>query len=219
MRSSGWLFALSVLFLLSFQGWLSVSHGVKYADLPMVDSSRETRSEVRWVRTGWIAEVLEEKFFELSERRRLVIECCGGNTVLDSAVQLNSVTDFLMYLPRALQVGLLSPMPGLWGGEGSSPAMTLARKIVGMVTCLFYVCLIGLSAGVFLFRRNLSLWIIFVFCLLGILVYSFTYPNVGTLMRYRYGFHMTLISFGAAVVLEQVLDWRQKRRPNGQASI
>ena len=216
MRRSGFLFVLSVLCLLSFQGRLMVSHGVKYADLPVVNSSKEMRIEVAWVRTWWIPEALEGKLYELSERRRLVIECCGGNTVVDSEVQLNSAKDFWMYLPRAIQVGLLSPMPGLWGGEGRTPAMTLARRIVGVMACLFYVCLAGLFTGLFLFRGSLSLWIILVFCLLGILIYTFTYPNVGTLMRYRYGFYMTLISFGAAVVLEQVLAWREGKRLNGR---
>lgn len=227
MRSSGILFVVSILCLLSFQGWLAEFHGVKYADLPMADSNADSNADsskveraitevripkVGWVRTWGIPEAVERKLYQLAELRRIIILCCGGNTLVDGAVQFNSAKDFSLYVPRALQVGLLSPMPGLWGGEGSSPFMTLARKIVGVVACFFYVCLIGLSAGLFLFRRNLSLWIILVFCLLGILVYTFTYPNVGTLMRYRYGFYMTLVSFGAAVVLEQVLAWREKRR-------
>lgn len=226
MRRSGFLFALLALCLLLFQGWLAEFHGVKYADLPEVESGGGADMVARaiadartrkadWVRTWGIPETLERKFYQLAELRQIIILCCGGNTLIDGEVQFNSAKDFPMYLPRALQVGLLSPMPELWGGEGSSPAMTLARKIVGGVTCFFYVCLMGLSAGLFLFRGNLSLWIILVFCFLGILVYTFTYPNVGTLMRYRYGFHMTLISFGAAVVLDQVLVWRGRRRPNG----
>jgi len=221
MRSSGFLFALSALSLLLFQGWLAEFHGVKYADLPVVESDKVARAitdartrKVDWVRTWGIPETVERKLYQLAELRRIIILCCGGKTLIDGAVEFNSVIDFPRYLPRALQVGLLSPMPGLWGGQGSSPAMTLARKIVGVVTCFFYVCLIGLFAGLFVFRRNLYLWIMTVYCLLGILVYTFTYPNVGTLMRYRYGFHMTLISFGAAVVLEQVLAWRGARRQN-----
>ena len=220
MRRSRFLFTVSVLCLLLFQGWLAKFHGVKYADLPEVKSEEEADVVARarkadWVRTWGIPETLERKLYQLAELRRIITLCYGGNTLIDGEVQFNSAKDFPLYLPRALQVGLLSPMPELWGGEGSSPAMTLARKIVGVVTCFFYVCLMGLSAGLFLFRGNLSLWIILVFCSLGILVYTFTYPNVGTLMRYRYGFHMTLISFGAAVVLDQVLAWRGKRRLNG----
>ena len=86
---------------------------------------------------------------------------------------------------------------------------------MGAVAGVFYVCLVGFFARLFISRKNLLLWIITLYCLMGILVYTFAYPNVGTLMRYRYGFHMTLGSFGAAVVLEQVLDWRRTRRSNG----
>jgi hypothetical protein len=226
MRRSRFLFTVSVLCLLLFQGWLAEFRGVKYADLPEVKSEEEADVVARaitavrarkadWVRTWGIPETLERKLYQLAELRRVIILCCGGKTLIDGEVSFHSAKDFPLYLPRALQVGLLSPMPGLWGGQGSSPAMTLARKIVGAATCFFYVCLIGFFAGLFIFRRNLHLWVITVYCLLGILVYTFTYPNVGTLMRYRYGFHMTLISFGAAVVLDQVLAWRGRRRPNG----
>ncbi len=224
MRRSRFLFTVSVLCLLLFQGWLAEFHGVKYTDLPEVKSDEGARAraiadartrKALWVRTWGIPETVERKLYQLAELRRIITLCCGGNTLIDGEVQFDSAKDFPMYLPRALQVGLLSPMPGLWGGAGSSPAMTLARKIVGVVACFFYVCLIGFFAGLFIFRRNLHLWIIMGYCLLGILVYTFTYPNVGTLMRYRYGFHMTLISFGAAVVLDQVLAWHGKRHLNG----
>ena len=222
MRRSRFLFTVSVLCLLLFQGWLAVSHGVKFADLPAVESDMVARAiadaptrKALWVRTWGIPETVERKLYQLAHVRRIIALCCGGNTLIDGEVQFESAKDFPVYLPRALQVGLLSPMPGLWGGAGSSPAMTLARKIVGVWACFFYVCLVGFFAGLFIFRRNLHLWIIMGYCLLGILVYTFTYPNVGTLMRYRYGFHMTLISFGAAVVLDQVLAWHGKRHLNG----
>ena len=230
VKRSGFLFAFSVLFLLSMQGWLAKYHAIDFAELPpesaeMVESSNGVTaalgvaphalsSEQQWVRSRWMPDTFDRKFYQLATARQGAIST-GGNSLIDAAVQFHSAQEFFWYLPRALQVGLLSPLPELWGGKGSTPAMTLARKVVGVVTAFFYVCLIGLLAGLFIFKRNLGFWVMMVFCLLGILVYTFTYPNVGTLMRYRYGFYMMLISFGAAVIAEQTLNWRENRRHNG----
>jgi hypothetical protein len=76
--------------------------------------------------------------------------------------------------------------------------MTMARKVVGGVALFFYVCLIGLGMGLWQLRRNMLLWVMIGVCLFGILIYALTYPNIGTLMRYRYGFYMLLVSFGLA---------------------
>lgn len=230
MKHSGLLFTLSVLCLLIFQGWLAKYHAIDFAEIPVEKIEKASFSkdgvvkgqfdvdarpgDQPWVRTQWMPETFERKFYQLSVARRGAISN-GGNTLIDASVKFNSAKDFLLYLPRALQVGLLSPLPEFWRGKGSSPAMTLARKVVGVVTACFYICLVGLLAGLFFFRRSLGFWIVLVFCLFGILVYAFTYPNVGTLMRYRYGFYMPLISFGAAVIVEKMLNWRGRRRQNG----
>ena len=133
----------------------------------------------------------------MAQTRRGAIST-GGNSVVDAHWRVDSVGAIIGYVPRAFQVGLFSPFPDLWGGEGSTPAMTMARKVVGGVTLLFYVCLAGLVIGLWRMRRNLLLWVMIGACLTGILVYAIIYPNVGTLIRFRYGFYMLLIGFGAA---------------------
>jgi hypothetical protein len=60
------------------------------------------------------------------------------------------------------------------------------------------LCLIGLGIGVWKLRKNMLLWVMIGICLIGIMTYSLTYPNIGTLMRYRYGFYMLLVGFGLA---------------------
>ena len=227
MRLSSFLFFISVLCLLLFQAWLATNHADGFKSelppetetmiFPNVDTTSNnadiTSTEKRWVRTQWLPETIDRKLYQLSGAR-LGASGSGGNTLIDAKVQFQSAKGFLDYFPRALQVGLLSPMPEFWGGKGSSPANTLARKVVGVVTAVFYVCLIGLLVGLFVFRQNPWLWIILIFCLLGIVVFTYTYPNVGTLIRYRYGFYMPLISFGAAVFVEQALKWSKSHRQN-----
>lgn len=224
MRSNHLFLASFVVGLLAFQGWLAKYIVVDYAEFPPArivlagagagagtgtGTETETGREL-WNRTAWVPEVLEKKLFQISVARRAAITI-KGNTLVDADVELDSAKAFAEYLPRAFQLGLLSPLPEFWRGEGSTPAMTVARKIMGGVTSIFYVCLVGLLAGIAIFRKNLSFWIILSFCLLGILVYAFTMPNVGSLMRYRYGFYMVLISFGAASIAELMLNWRGSR--------
>ena len=219
-----------------FQGWLEKYHAIEYAELPQertevvvsagtgyagteggeVKKTEEQKGgEQVWNRTPWIPEIIEKKFYQISALRRGAVSI-RGNTIVDANVELNSVKAFVVYFPRALQLGLLSPLPELWRGKGSTPAMTMARKVMGVVTLVFYVCLIGLLVGIVTFRKNFGFWIIVMYCLFGILVYAYTYPNVGTLLRYRYGFYMALISFGSACIAEMGLGWLKKKRQKYQ---
>lgn len=150
-----------------------------------------------WRRTSWVPEIIEGPFYRIAIAREGA-KSQGGNTLVDAERRLDSIGAMLGYVPRALQLGLFSPFPELWGGVASTPAMTIARKVVGGVTLFFYVCLIGFGIGLWQLRRNMLLWVMLGVCLLGILTYGLTYPNIGTLMRYRYGFYMLLVGFGLA---------------------
>lgn len=168
--------------------------------VPQQPSGTETNA---WGRTPWLPEFFEIKLYQISVVRLGVI-LTGGNTVVDADVVLNSADAFMSYLPRALQVGLLSPLPDLWQGTGSTPAMTLARRIMGVVTVIFYCCLLGTLTSLFSHRKDPVAWIMVTYCLLGIVVFTYSYPNIGTLLRFRYGFYMVFISFGAAAIMEKV---------------
>ncbi len=165
---------------------VSVSESVESASLPF-----------SWKRTSWLPEIIEGSFYRIAIAREGA-KSNGGNTLVDVRWRLDSTSSMLGYVPRALQLGLFSPFPELWGGMASTPAMTMARKVVGGVTLFFYMCLIGLGIGVWKLRRNMLLWVMIGICLIGIMTYALTYPNIGTLMRYRYGFYMLLVGFGLA---------------------
>jgi len=209
-------FAGTVFLVGLFQLWLIRFHTPQepiiipeYASQTDLTGSDESSSEEAakksgflWRRTVWLPSEVEGRLYRIATARLGAISQ-GGNSLVDADWRLDSVGSVLAYLPRALQLGLFSPFPKLWGGEGSTPAMTVARKVVGAVTLVFYVCLLGLLFGLWRLRKNLSLWVMIGACLTGILVYAVTYPNIGTLIRYRYGFYMLLIGFGAAWWCEQ----------------
>ncbi len=237
MKLPGLLIVLFAIGLLLFQGWLVRYHTNEFAELPRgaaesvaersvsgesgaersvsgesgAERSVSGESGVKlWSRSQWIPELVEKKLYRVSSIRRSAVSA-GGNSVEDADVVLNSAGAFVAYLPRALQVGLLSPLPKLWWEKASTPAMTMARKVMGVTTFVFYFCLLGLLAGMISYRNNPVGWIIIMFCLLGILVYTYAYPNVGTLLRFRYGFYMLLIAFGAANIAELTFGWLRKR--------
>ncbi len=165
----------------------------------------EEELEILWEVDDWIPEKVQLKLHQISYVRHMAI-AAGGRTLVDEKVFLNSASDFLVYIPRALVVGILSPMPHLWFEEGSTPSMTMARKIMGVTTVVFYGLLLGSLAWGISSRRNPMMWIIIGFSFVGILVFTVAYPNVGTLLRFRYGFYMLLIAFGGAHIFGLMLE-------------
>lgn len=201
--------AVAFLCIVAFQVWMVKFHmlyepiqipeSVSAESLPTESLPTESVESLPfyWKRTSWLPDVIEGRFYRIAIAREGA-KSQGGNTLVDAKWSLDSTGAMLGYVPRALQLGLFSPFPELWGGMASTPAMTMARKAVGGVTLFFYVCLIGLGMGLWQLRRNMLLWVMIGVCLIGILIYALTYPNIGTLMRYRYGFYMLLVSFGLA---------------------
>ena len=201
------LFVWTVFLVSAFQVWLIRSH-TPYDPVDYPSSDRQAdRQEDRptnlsgWQPTNGLPKIIEDRFYRIASIRRGVLSS-GGNTLVDIDIPFNSASAVVRYIPRALQLGMFSPFPRLWGGEASTPAMTMARKVVAGVTLLAYVSLLGLSIGLWWMRNNLSLWVMVGSCLTGILIYAVTYPNIGTMMRFRYGFYMLLIAFGVAFLFD-----------------
>lgn len=151
--------------------------------------------------SDWLPWAFEKHVYQIAMVRANSLTL-GGNTLVDASYRFDSLMSFLSYFPRALQIGLLSPLPNLWVGQGSTPAMTAARKIMGPVTVVFYFSLVGAIMGVYFLRKRPSFWITYLNLLLGILVFAVITPNVGTIIRYRYGFYMLLVAIGVAVWCE-----------------
>ena len=154
-----------------------------------------------WISTKWLPDRIERKLYTISITRIGVINT-GGSTVVDRKIYLNNAVSFITYFPRALQLGLFSPLPHLWLEDASTPVMTLSRKIIGAMTFIFYFFFFCLVMGILSRWKNMVIWLTLTFCMIGILIFSYTYPNIGTLLRFRYGFYMILIAIGAAYIFE-----------------
>lgn len=177
------------------------------------ETNRVDLSNIPWVRSGWLPIAIEQRLYTIATARAAAIYQ-GGNSLVDADRHLDSVGAMVEYIPRAFTLGLFSPFPDLWGGAGSTPAMTMARKLAGVVTLLSYFCLLGVVFGLIRNQRNLACWVMFVASIIGILFFAVTYPNVGTLIRFRYGFYMLLVGFGGAYWCD---IWLKHKRVFGTA--
>ena len=180
-------------------------HGFSNDQVVMIKSN-----EVLWNFSDWSSYSIERKFYQLAIVRRGIINL-GGTSLIDQDVQLKSISDFIVYTPRAFQLGFLGPLPRFWSGEASDTANTMARKIVGVFTIFYYICLVGLIKSIQMFRRKPAFLAIIVICIVAIMLYSYTHPNTGALLRYRYGFHMLLVSFGLAHIVQRLQTWLKSR--------
>ena len=172
----------------------------------------QTRTSIfEWVRTPFLPDFIENKLYGVWRYRGGAV-CTGGNTVIDSYVSLNSAGAFICYFPRALQVGFLSPFPSEWFRAGSTPATTIGRRIMGGVMIFFYICLPFFIWCTWSYRKNLEFWVITFNCTFGLIVFTYVYPNVGSLSRMRYGFYMVIIGIGFAFAIQKLIELRQNRQ-------
>lgn len=195
--------SMAILVVCAFQIWMIQSHlHYGYEGAPsVVESAISDNNRLEWKRSDHVPGTVDMLFYQIANSRHSAIRM-GGGSLIDADWPLDSVERVLMYLPRGVQVGLFSPFPDLWRGEGRTGYTTLARKIMGGVTAVFYVCLVGFFVGFYYFKDRIGYWIMLLACAEGIVAYAISTPNVGTLLRYRYGFYMLMVSFGAACLFE-----------------
>ena len=123
-----------------------------------------------------------------------------GGSIVDAEVRFTSVGALLLYLPRALQIGLLAPFPDMWFARGMTAGARMMRLVSGAEMSIAYVFLLGWFFLIPRLRRDRLGAVLFavVTCLAVILVMTLAMPNVGTLYRMRYPLFMLLVGLGAA---------------------
>ncbi|MCX7626811.1 MAG: hypothetical protein N2Z69_00095 [Methylophilaceae bacterium] len=127
----------------------------------------------------------------------------GAEANIDHDRPLTNYVEVLAYLPRALQIGLLSPFPIHWWSDASSPGGHIRRLMSGVEMLYVYAVLAGL---LWVLRRSSS-WAqvsaMLLIGLIGVLFYAYSSPNVGALYRYRFPFLVLLLMVG-------MMGWNEK---------
>ena len=172
---------------------------------PLENSSRQIVDLPEWREHPYIPNLIERYVYSVSVVR-VWSKHTGGRSVVDPDVVFSSVNDFLFYLPRAIQLGLFSPLPNLWYGEASSSILTTGRMVIGFITLIGYVCLVGLVLVLWRNKGSLEVYLVVSYALFGILVFIYAYPNIGTFIRFRYGFYMILIGMGCS----ELMHWLRR---------
>lgn len=178
----------------------------------VLEQKRE--SILEWVRTPFLPDFVENKLYVAWQYRKGVVRT-GGNTVIDPHISLNSAGAFIRYFPRVLQVGFLSPFPSEWFKTGSTPATTIGKRIMGGIMIFFYICLAFFIWSLWEYRKSLEFWIITLNSTFGLIVFTYVYPNVGSLSRMRYGFYMVIIGIGFAFAVQKLIELRENRQFRG----
>ena len=79
-------------------------------------------------------------------------------------------------------------------------------KINGIEMFMTYFFLTGVLISVFKWRKNIEFWIMLAFSVYYCLIFAYVFPNVGTLLRYRYAALMLLVAIGIAALAHLYLE-------------
>jgi hypothetical protein len=129
-------------------------------------------------------------------RHKFISSYPGAGSNIDTDVEFHSLADILLYLPRALMIGLFAPFPNMWFARGVQTGLA-GRLLSGFEMFLIY--LIEALAAFALWRRKdrLPAWLLLLISLAGMLALGLVVANLAALYRMRYGFWLLLIVLGA----------------------
>lgn len=119
----------------------------------------------------------------------------GAGSNIDDDVRFHSITDIILYLPRAAAIGFFAPFPNMWLVNGPQVGWQ-GRLLSGFETLLMYGIEVLTIICLWSYRKNLPAWLLFASAAVGILALGLVVANVATLYRMRYAFWILLIILG-----------------------
>jgi hypothetical protein len=170
----------------------------------------QTTAQARWYWNPYIPDKIENLFYTLAVWRNEIwaMHLSGRPGAIDEDIKFRSVGDFIEYTPRALTVGFFSPFPRFWFSQGSTTGGTIARYITPFEAIYLWLAWLLLPIALWFHRKKLWFWLVFLMCLGFIWLHVVAEPNVGPIVRKRYGYVMLLsaVSYSTAVEL-----WRRRK--------
>jgi hypothetical protein len=110
-------------------------------------------------------------------------------------VRLNTPSDVLKFLPRAIVIGFLAPFPRMWIERGSYGLA--GRLLSGAETLVMYFLYLAAGVCVWRNRRRSEMWLLFLVAALGTIALGLVVVNAGALYRLRYVFWIMFIIMAA----------------------
>jgi hypothetical protein len=177
---------------------------------PQPQTQPQTQKQTEWYWNPYIPDKIENLFYTLAVWRNEIWAqyLSGYPGAIDEDIKFRSVRDFIEYTSRALTVGFFSPFPRFWFSQGSTTGGTIARYIMPFEAIYLWLAWLLLPIALWFHRKKLWFWLVFLMCLGFVWFHVVAEPNVGPIVRKRYGYVMLLsaVSYSTAVEL-----WRRKK--------
>jgi hypothetical protein len=181
---------------------------VTYGLLPQTQTQTQTQTEWYW--NPYIPDKIENLFYTLAVwRNEIWAQYLSGRPgAIDEDIKFRSVGDFIEYTPRALTVGFFSPFPRFWFSQGSTTGGTIARYITPFEAIYLWFAWLLLPIALWFHRKKLWFWLVFLMCLGFVWFHVVAEPNVGPIVRKRYGYVMLLSAVSYSTAMEL---WRRRK--------
>lgn len=176
---------LIVLFVIPkmFRSLLPPKRESTSEQIQAIEKLRKQRPEER-EQTG-----VFNKINDMREAASIAHSDAGSN--IDADRTFNSITDVILYLPKATVIGLFSPFPSTWLKEGKLFGRT-GRIIVGFETTFTYLLYLFAALAIWQTRDSYKTWLLSLIYLMGAIALGLVFINIGTLYRMRYCFWILL---------------------------
>ena len=155
--------------------------------------------KIQWEHLVWIPYFADIQFQKLANFRRGFIHysmMVHSGTDIDTDILFGNAIDILLYLPRALYLGLFMPTTKYTFKNGHSPGGTLMRFVTGVEMFFVYLTYPFLFFAIHQSKQKNLLLLVLFWSLGAITVFAVVTTNIGTLYRFRYGFLMTVSCIG-----------------------
>jgi hypothetical protein len=154
--------------------------------LPAAGQNREDSAMAPWTKLSRRVGILRHRFIAS-------YPLAGSN--VDTNVELRETTDLIRYLPRALEIGFLSPFPTMWFRKGEQVG-AIGRLVAGMEMVVMYFVLALAGLTLFYQWKSLSVWLLCSTSAVGCVALGYVVVNISCLYRMRYAFFILVIILG-----------------------
>ena len=154
--------------------------------LPATSQNHEDGAMAPWTKLSRRIGILRHRFIAS-------YPLAGSN--VDTNVELQETGDLIRYLPRALEIGFLSPFPRMWFTKGEQVG-AIGRLVAGMEMLVMYFVLALAGLTLVYQRKSLSVWLLCSTSVVGCVALGYVVVNISCLYRMRYAFFILVIILG-----------------------
>ena len=167
-----------------------VTPGNATGALPAVEN-RQDGSMAPWTKFSRRVGLLRHRFI-------VAYPLAGSN--VDTNVELRGTRDLIRYLPRAMEIGFLSPFPKMWFAAGEQVG-AVGRLAAGVEMFVMYFVLALASLTLVYQWKRLSVWFLCSISGVGCVALGYVVVNISCLYRMRYAFFILVIILGTKGLL------------------